>query len=121
MHRSEDMLGRTLEPEVLSLDFIAIFAWFEAIHRIIGSGFDHIGRQHREERLGRNTESVLLDDTSKNPLISEGIHDPVDERELEADEVTFEIGKSRSSDIGCTFFIDPSSYSCYLCMIADGK
>ena len=59
------------------------------------------------------------DDLIKYITISECIHDPSDEGELELHEVSLQIRKPRTCDIRCTLFIDPASYLCDLCVILD--
>ncbi len=57
----------------------------------------------------------------ENSGISERIHHPLDEGELELHEITLQVGKSRTRHIGRAFLVDPSSNLRDLSVIADWK
>jgi hypothetical protein len=116
MHRTEDVLSTSLKPEILPFDLVALFTRFEAIHRIIWSRLDHVWWEDRSEWLIGHFETVFSDDVSST-LISESIHHPLDEGELELHEISLEIGKTSTCDIRGALLIDPSTNGCDFCMI----
>ena len=51
----------------------------------------------------------MFDDFGEGGFAGEGVHDPLDDGELEADEVTLEVGKAGAGDFGAAFFVDPAA------------
>lgn len=113
------MLSRSLEPEIFSFYFVSFFTRLEAIHRIIGSGLDHVGREDGSEWLIRDCETVFGDHLVEDSRIPECVHHPLDEGELELHEVTLQVCETRSCHIRGTFLIDPASDLGDLRMIPD--
>ena len=49
VHGAEDVFGGALEPEFVTFDLVALVAGFEAVHGVEEVGFDHVGREDRDE------------------------------------------------------------------------
>ena len=123
VHTTKNVLGASLQPQVVTLKFVAIIARLKPVHGVVKFGANHERRQNGRKRLRRNLafKTSLFRNFRQRLLACECVNHKLNHRELQLYHVALNVGKATPRHFRGTLFVYPVARFGNLPMVFRGK
>ncbi|MNS79825.1 hypothetical protein D3C72_1134870 [compost metagenome] len=121
VHTSKYMFCASLQPQIVTLELVAIVTWLKTIHCVVKFSTNHKWWQNWDERLYGHVELSLVGNSLQSILICHCIKHELNNAELQLHKITLDIRKATTCYFCGTLFVDPVTLRSNFSMVTRSK